>query len=207
MLLQVNPWLNSGETVVCFGDSLTENPAGYTGPLEIALRARGVTLVRAGRSGDKTPWALTRLETDVLARKPDAVCLFFGANDVRVGRALWADEPTVPPAAYESNLIWILHLCKLAGIAKFSIIPPLYRFEGPEYEAFGEIMLPYRQAARNAADAMQARFIPADIAFAEEWARHPGHTGLLLTSDGVHLNEPGCRILVRSILSSWGLGD
>lgn len=207
MRVQEMPWLRPGMTIVMFGDSLTENPAGYTKELEAALQKRGITMIRAGRGGDKTPWALTRLQSDVLARKPDAVCVFLGANDAAVGRGCWADEPTVPPEAYESNLVWILHLCKMAGIAKFSVIPPLYRFEGPAYEEFGESMLPYRQAARHAADAMAACFVPADIAFADEWARHPGHTGLLLTTDGVHLTAEGNRILTRCILTAWGLVD
>jgi lysophospholipase L1-like esterase len=199
------PWLRDGNTVVIFGDSLTENPNGYTKDLGAALSRRGITMIRAGRGGDKTPAALTRLQADVIDRKPDAVCVFLGANDAAVGRGCWADEPTVPPAAYESNLIWIMHLCKLAGIAKFSVIPPLFRFEGPAFEDFGESMLPYRQAARSAAEAMSACFVPADIAFADEWARHPGHTGLLLTTDGVHLTAEGSRILMERILAAWGL--
>jgi len=205
MLTFANPWLERGETMVCFGDSLTENPKGYTGRLQKELRARGIVMIRAGRSGDKTPTALTRIGHDVLRRKPDAVNIFLGTNDCVIGHGCWADEPTVPPAAYEANLKWMVHLCRQAGIAKVGITPPLFRLEGPAFAEFGEAMLPYRQAARAAADAMGARFAPADIAFAEEWARHPGHTGLLLTTDGVHLNETGCRLLVQSLLVAWGL--
>lgn len=205
MLTFVKPWLKPGETVVCFGDSLTANPTGYTCLLEEILRAKDITLIRAGRGGDKTPWALTRLTQDVIARQPDAVSIFLGANDCLIGHGCWADEPTVPPEAYESNLKWMVHLCRQAGIAKVSITPPLYRLEGPTYAEFGEAMVPYRQAARHAADAMRADFVPADIAFAEAWARHPGHTGLLLTTDGVHLNEIGNRLLVETMLAAWGL--
>lgn len=205
MLTCENPWLKPGETVICFGDSLTNSSPGYVGILEARLRPKGVTVVRAGRGGDKTPWALTRLQQDVIDRKPDALSIFLGANDAAVGRGVWADEPMVPPAAYEWNLIWMVHLCRLAGITKFSITPPLYRFEGPAWAEFGDVMGPYRQAARNAADAMKVRFVPADIVFAEEWARHPGHTGLLLTTDGVHLTEKGNQLLAQTMLAAWGL--
>jgi lysophospholipase L1-like esterase len=81
-------------TGVMFGDSLTENLDGYTKELEVVLHQRGISLNRAGRGGDKTPWALIRLQADILARKPDAVCVFLGANDAAVGRGRWADEPT-----------------------------------------------------------------------------------------------------------------
>ena len=199
------PWLNDNETLVCFGDSLTAAPAGYVRLLADALRPRGIKVINAGRGGDKTPWALTRLVPDVIERKPDAVSIFLGTNDCVIGRGRWADEPRVSPETYHGNLVWIVYLCRQAGIRKFSITPPLWRFEGAAWAEFGEAMLPYRQAARDAADECRARFVPADIAVANEWAKHPGHTGLLLTTDGTHLNEAGCRLLTDTLLSSWNL--
>jgi lysophospholipase L1-like esterase len=130
----------------------------------------------------------------------------LGANDAAVGRGKWADEPIVSPEAYRCNLVWIIHLCRMAGIEKFSITPPLYRFEGKNWAELGDIMVPYRLAAREAADEMKARFVPADIAFAEEWDRHPGHTGLLLTTDGTHLTPKGNQIVAKTMLETWGIG-
>jgi lysophospholipase L1-like esterase len=64
-------------------------------------------------------------------------------------------------------------------------------------------MAPYRLAAREAADVAGVRFVPADIAFAEEWGRHPGHTGLLLTTDGTHLTEKANKIVAETMLEAW----
>ena len=65
-------------------------------------------------------------------------------------------------------------------------------------------MRDYCLAAREAADDMRARFVPADAAFSEEWARHPGHTGFLLTVEGVHLTDAGNKILASTMIRTWG---
>jgi lysophospholipase L1-like esterase len=202
-----NPWLKRGDRLVCFGDSLTAATNGYVRMLTEALQPQGIEVINAGRGGDKTPWAMTRLERDVIARQPAALSVFLGANDAAVGRGCWADEPCVTPEAYRSNLVWMIHLCRLAGLKKFSITPPLWRFEGPGWAEFGDIMAPYCLAARQAADEMHAVLVPADTAFAEEWARHPGHTGLLLTTDGVHLTSKGNQIVADTMLRTWGLSE
>jgi lysophospholipase L1-like esterase len=201
------PLLEKGETLLCFGDSITASQTGYVKCLQERLADQDITVINAGRGGDKTPWALTRLQSDVIDRKPDAVSIFLGANDAAVGRAQWADEPTVTPEAYRCNIVWMIHLCRIAGIKKFSVTPPLYRFEGETWAEHGDIMVPYRMAARDAADQAKVRLVPADIAFAEEWARNPGHTGLLLTTDGTHLTEKGNQIVADTMLKTWGLNN
>jgi len=199
------PWLERGDRLVCFGDSLTACKTGYVEILDKELTTRGITVTNAGLGGDKTPWALTRLQADVIERKPSAVSIFLGTNDAAVGRGRWADEPVVTPEAYRSNLVWIVHLCRLSGIAKFSITPPLWRFEGESWREFGDIMAPYCLMAREAAAACGARFVPADIAVAEEWARHPGHTGVLLTCEGCHPTAEGYALIARTMMQAWGL--
>jgi len=205
MITFEDSFLKKGEKLLCFGDSLTASKTGYVKILQDRLGKLDIEVINAGRGGDKTTWALTRLQNDVIERKPDAVSIFLGANDAAVGRGVWADEPIVSPEAYRCNLVWIIHLCRMAGIEKFSITPPLYRFEDKSWAEFGDIMVPYRLAAREAADEMKARFVPADIAFAEEWDRHPGHTGLLLTTDGTHLTEKGNQIVAETMLKTWGM--
>lgn len=205
MLKTDGPWITAGDRLVLFGDSLTASPTGYVKLLVERLTPMGIEVKPAGRGGDKTPWALTRLERDVIAHKPTAVMIFLGANDAAIGRGKWADEPRVTAEAYRCNLVWIVHLCRLAGIGKFSIVPPLWRFEAEVYAEFGDAMASYCLAAREAADEARARFVPVDAAISEEWARHPGHTGKLLTTDGVHMNERGNRLVADAMLRAWGI--
>lgn len=199
------PWLVRGDRLAVLGDSITFNPSGYMQPLAARLAELGIETINAGVSGDKTVNALMRFERDVLEKNPTALFVFLGANDCRVGRNRWADEPRISPAGYADNLRWIVHIARQRGVKKCSLAPPLYRLEGEIYGKFGDIMHPYRLAAREAADDVRALFVPADTAFEEEWARHPGRTGLLLTCDGLHLCDKGIEVFVKSVLSAWNL--
>ena len=66
------PWLKEGETLLCFGDSLTASKVGYVKYLTEKLGAKGIKVINGGLSGDKTPMALTRIRQDVAEKKPDA---------------------------------------------------------------------------------------------------------------------------------------
>jgi len=201
------PWLHEGETLVCFGDSLTAAAEGYIAFLRQALEPRGIRVVNAGLPGDKTPAALTRLKTDVIAAKPDAVSIFFGNNDALIGRGVWRDEPGISPLTFEENLKWIVHLCRLqGGIGKFSINTVAPRLEGAQFLDFGEVNLAYCRAARNAADAMNTLLVPLDSAFTllrEENRSRMSPEGLLYTRDGLHMNNEGCRIIAEFMLREW----
>lgn len=205
-MIQYNePWLSRGDRLCCFGDSITHTADGYVSMIAGRLEREGVAVYNAGIPGDKTTSALVRLERDVVARKPSAVLIAFGANDARVGRGKWADEPTLSSETYQTNLVWIIHLCRQQGIRKFCVMPPCWRLEGDEWLENGDVYQPYCRAARTAAESTGSRFAPVDIAFADEWARHPGHSGLLLTGDGLHPTLQGHRLMADTLLRAWGM--
>jgi len=72
-----------GETVICFGDSLTEGVGAGSGEDYPSLLERQLKLpiVNAGRRGDTAADALSRVEQEVLARNPRLVIVLFGGND------------------------------------------------------------------------------------------------------------------------------
>jgi len=201
------PWLEKNDTLVCLGDSLTAAKDGYVKILEDKLKKLKIKVINAGVGGDKTPTALTRLRTDVIALKPDAVSIFLGANDAAVGRGVWADEPRVEPEAYKNNLIWIVHLCRLAGIKKFSIATPAFQFEGAALASYGNTLPRYCVAAREAAEESDSRLAPLDAMFAQEWLQNSGkaQSGLLLTRDGVHMTPAGNQLIASTMLTAWKL--
>jgi lysophospholipase L1-like esterase len=201
MLTFDSPWLAKGETLVCFGDSITASGV-YTGMLQAALKKYKIKVINSGVGGDKTPSALTRLKKDVTDHKPDAVSVYLGTNDSAVGRHQWADEPTVHPVAYKTNLIWIIHLCKLAGIKKFSVATPAWRFYGPAAFFQGDIMRGYCLMAREAADETESRLVPLDAAFE---AAHSGNGAGFFSPDGVHMTEKGARLIADTMLSAWSM--
>lgn len=199
------PWLKPGEKLVLFGDSITANENYYIKYLRAALEANGVTVVNAGVPGDKTPTALARIR-DVVAEKPDAVLVFFGANDSVIGRARWRDEPTVSPEAYRDNLVWIVHYLRQRGVGKLSIVAPTGRCEGDTLLEYGESCPPYAQMARVAADRADALLVPLDAVFAREHRKSAeGPAKLDLTRDGVHFSERGSRLAADAMLTAWNM--
>jgi lysophospholipase L1-like esterase len=203
MITLENSWLNEGDKLVCFGDSITYKTDGYVAHLTEKLSKKNITVINSGIGGDKTVNALARIKEDVIKHKPTAVSIFFGTNDACVGRGQWADEPRVEPIAYKTNLIWIMQLLKLSGITKWSITPPLYRPEGEVYAKFGDVFLPYRQLAREAAEEMAARFVSADIVFSKHWNGDNGYPDLNMTTDGIHLTDTANKLLANTMLDSW----
>lgn len=204
------PFLLPGETLVCFGDSLTQAKEGYVSVLQKELEKRSIKVINAGLGGDKTPAALTRLQEKVIDLAPDAVSLFFGSNDALIGKGKWRDEPVVDPVTYEDNLCWIIHLCRLRSekIRKFSINTILPRFEGHVYREFGLCSTPYCQAARRAADRMNARLVSLDVLFERLWqqnAAKASQDGLLYTIDGCHMTPEGYEIIAEAMLKEWNL--
>jgi acyl-CoA thioesterase-1 len=74
---------SQGTTVVCFGDSLTEGIGAENGGDYPSLLARQLPyrIVNAGRRGDTSADALSRLDREVLAHDPRLVVVFLGGND------------------------------------------------------------------------------------------------------------------------------
>lgn len=201
------PWLKEGETLLCFGDSLTsaKNP-GYVERLAAFLEPKGIRVVNAGLGGDKTPYALTRLRQEVIDVAPDAVSLFFGANDAVIGRGIWRDEPVVEPVTYRDNLVWMIHVCRLESqkIRKFSIAAPTGRMEGQSWIDFGDIRHEYCLAARKAAELADARFVPLDTRIdAVRETMAADEKGLKLTKDGVHMTAQGYALIADIMLETW----
>ncbi len=72
-----------GNTIVAFGDSLIQGVGATQSNLVDWLEAyTGYEIVRAGVSGETTEDALLRLDRDVVSRRPDAVIILLGGNDL-----------------------------------------------------------------------------------------------------------------------------
>jgi acyl-CoA thioesterase-1 len=74
---------STGETIICFGDSLTEGVGADMGGdyPSVLSRLIGFPVVNAGRRGDTTAQALERLPEAVLSKNPRLVIVFLGGND------------------------------------------------------------------------------------------------------------------------------
>jgi acyl-CoA thioesterase-1 len=74
---------SAGETVICFGDSLTEGVGAEPGEEypTILSRLLGMRVLNAGHRGDTTARALERIHTSVVNKNPRLVILLLGGND------------------------------------------------------------------------------------------------------------------------------
>lgn len=204
-VLLEKPFLEPGDKLVCFGDSLTARKEGYFHYLEEALAPRGIVLVNAGVSGDKTPAALTRLERDVLACSPTAVSIFFGTNDAVHGHGRWSHEPQVSWQALRDNLKWMVHLCRLRGIKKFSINSLPGENEGAPLAEYGS-RAQHICATRLAAEEAKTLLVPLDFVFGEGAKLHfaeRNEQGLYYTCDGMHHTPHAAELIAETMLHCW----
>ena len=74
---------SAGETIICFGDSLTEGVGAESGEEypTILSRLLGMRVLNAGHRGDTTARALQRVRTSVVNKNPRLVILLLGGND------------------------------------------------------------------------------------------------------------------------------
>jgi len=74
---------SAGETIICFGDSLTEGVGASAGEdyPSVLSRQLGSPVINAGLRGDTTAAALERLADEVLNKNPRLVILLLGGND------------------------------------------------------------------------------------------------------------------------------
>ncbi len=75
--------------VVFFGDSITQSgvkPGGFIDKMKEDMQKKGMAstyeLIGAGISGDKVYDLYLRMDNDVLAKSPDVVIIWIGVNDV-----------------------------------------------------------------------------------------------------------------------------
>lgn len=107
------------QRIILFGDSITAGAThGYptsifTDKLRQKLAPTQAEIMNRGVLGDNTQGGLARLQTDVLAHKPDLVVIFFGTNDVQV--------PKMTLQQYQNNLEIML---EKIGAAKSILITP-----------------------------------------------------------------------------------
>ncbi len=103
----------NGQTVCFYGDSITHGGRFHYVMFDYYLTRYPESVIsffNAGVGGDNAGAAMTRIEEDVLVRKPDVVALMFGMNDV--GRGNYVSDPsaeqlqrqTAAIAGYEQNM-------------------------------------------------------------------------------------------------------
>ncbi|MCM2373873.1 FAD-dependent oxidoreductase [Rhodopirellula sp. ICT_H3.1] len=182
------------ETVVCFGDSITRR--GYP---EIMGRMLGVDVINAGVPGHTSQQGLRRMESDVLAKRPDVVVIFFGTNDIRVDVT-----KHVPLDDYTANLRTMIKECRSRNCRVVMCTPPPINhdayFKRHRVEVFDQagglakLLSDYRDAVKDVAR-------ENDVPVVDLYGLLPSEPDWM-SPDGVHPSDEGNSIIAKHVAAA-----
>jgi len=201
--------LKKGDKIVFLGDSITAGgvgPKGYVTVIKKTLAEKkadlNVEIVGAGISGNKVPDLQKRLEKDVLAKKPTVVVIYIGINDVWHGEK----DPArgTPKDKFEAGLKDIIGKIQAAGARVVLCTPTVIGEKKPGTNNLDKLLDEYAEIGRGVAKETKA--VPCDLrkAFQDHISKNnPDDKDKgILTSDRVHLNEAGNKLVAETILKA-----
>jgi lysophospholipase L1-like esterase len=222
VVVQGKPDLARVHRIVMMGDSITQMgaaPKGYVtlvdGTLDATRPSDPFEVINVGISGQKAPQMLERFQRDVVDKKPDLVTLSVGVNDVWHGfrdfakgeRHPQGDLPAGDPLpTYLADVEKMVDMATGAG-AKVVLLSPTLVYEDLDC-AENRRMETYVRAEEDLAKRKGVGFINLfkmckDTVAA--YQKHAGRRQLLLTIDGVHMNDAGNALMADAILKYLGV--
>ncbi|KAF0201786.1 MAG: G-D-S-L family lipolytic [Bacteroidetes bacterium] len=192
--------------IVLFGDSITQmgnDPGGYIDLMRQAIAGKDLSdryeLIGEGIGGNKVYDLYLRLEDDVLAHNPDVVFIYIGVNDVwhkAWGTGTDADK-------FEGFYRALIRKIQATG-AKVVLCTPAVIGERTDFtnQLDGDLNK-YSVTIRNLAAEFNCSLIDLRRAFLDyNLKNNPENLEKgILTTDGVHLNEKGNRMVADAFLS------
>jgi lysophospholipase L1-like esterase len=199
--------VKSGEKIAFMGDSITQagaNPNGYVRLVISGLEAAGVKTeaIPAGISGHKSDQMLERLQRDALDKKPDWMTLSCGVNDV------WHGDNGVPLEPYKANITKIVDQCQAAGVKVMILTSTMIGEDEPNGN--NQKLAAYNSFLRDLAKEKNCLFadLNADMQAGIKAAGGGAPDGRVYTSDGVHMNPNGNKMMASGVLKAFALnGD
>ncbi len=215
--------VKSGEKIGFLGDSITAagwgNPAGYAKLIVAGLAANGVNVeaAPAGIGGHKSNNMLERLDRDVLSKKPQWMTLSCGVNDVWHGnKGVPLDEAQAAAnvyekrndsepdkGTYEKNITQIVERAQAAGVKVVILTATVIKEDLASEE--NKRLAPYNDFLRRLAKEKNLPLADLNAIFQEriKAVKQPGKN--VFTSDGVHMNIEGNKIMAAGVLQAFGL--
>ncbi len=194
--------------IVLFGDSITQagtQPGGYITLMQEILRKDGKSgsyeLIGAGISGNKIYDLYLRAEADVLTKNPDVVVIWVGVNDVwhksLLGTGTDSDK-------FEKFYRSLIKRFQEKGI-KVIVCTPAAIGEKTDFtnQQDGDLNL-YSNIMRNISETMNTGLLDLRKVFLgynlENNTQNVSKG--TLTTDGVHLNEKGNKLVAEQMLQA-----
>jgi len=194
--------------VIFFGDSITEagvRPGGYIDQIQTMLNAQNKTgdfeLIGAGIGGNKVYDLYLRMEADVLEKQPDMVFIYVGVNDVWHKKLFGTGTDADKFVKFYEAMIRKIQ----AGGSRVILCTPACIGEKTDCSNSldGELNQ-YSNIIRGLAKQFNLSLVDLRQTFTNYQAEHnPTNTDKgLLTTDGVHLNELGNKMVAEEM---WGV--
>lgn len=212
--------VKSGDKIAFLGDSITAggwgNPAGYVRLVIAGLEANGVKAeaIPAGISGHKSNQMLKRLDKDVLSKKPQWMTLSCGVNDVWHGPngvplddAMAAsgtyDNEVAARGTYKKNIAAIIDQAKAAGVKPVLLTATVIQENLGSKE--NGLLAPYNAFLRDLAKEKKIPLADLNTMFQARIRLENKPNTKVITSDGVHMNVEGNKLMAVGVLQAFGL--
>ncbi len=206
--------LKKGDRIVFFGDSITamaSAPNGFISLIKKSINAAhpdwGLEMINAGVSGNKVPDLQARLQASVLDKKPSMVILFIGANDV--GHWGVPRRTGTTKEQFESGLKEIIGKIKASGAQVVLCTPAVLgeKTDGTNSRGKDKMLDEYSDIDRRLAADLKLPLVDLHNAFTDYLkANNPENQEQgILTSDRVHLNSAGNKLVAEQMLKVFGV--
>ena len=202
----VSGTVGSRDTVVFFGDSITEQgaqPGGYVSLIRDSLTQRypGIQIVGAGISGNKVTDLEQRLDRDVLAKHPTVVVIYIGINDV--WHSVLPNLHGTPIGAYEQKLTGIIRKIQASGARVVLCTPSVVGEKRNGENQLDAKLDEYSGVSRKIAEETGSALCDLRKDFgAYETAHNVQDVDRgILTVDAVHLSPQGNKFVAQEIIS------
>jgi len=188
--------LTKGQVIAFFGDSITQSgakPGGYCRLIGEAIEKQrpelGVKIIYAGISGHKVPDLQSRLDRDVLSKRPTLVLIYIGINDV------WhsSQGKGTPKDRFELGLREMIAKILASGAKVVLCTPSTIGEKTDGSNPLDPMLEEYAAISRRVAEETGVTLCDLRKAFLAELQEHNPENKEqgILTSDGVHLNDAG----------------
>jgi lysophospholipase L1-like esterase len=203
------PHLKKGDRIVFLGDSITAGgvaPKGYVTLIKNALKEKypdlGIDVIGAGISGNKVPDLQRRLEKDVLSKKPTIVVIYIGINDVWHGENDPARGTTKDK--YEAGLLEIIGKIKDSGARVVLCTPTVIGEKKSGANKLDSRLDEYSEISRKVAKETGSQLCDLHKAFQDYVEKNNAENkeSGVLTTDRVHLNDAGNKLVADTILTT-----
>jgi len=209
--------VKSGDKIAFLGDSITAGgwgaPAGYVRLVIAGLEANGIKAepVPRGISGHKSDQMLARLGRDVLSQKPQWMTLSCGVNDVWHGLPLddamaksgTYDDKVATRGTYKKNITAIIDQAQAAGVKPVMLTATVIQENLASKE--NGLLAPYNAFLRELAKEKHLPLADLNAMFQERIKAENKPNVKVLTTDGVHMNIEGNKLMAIGVLQALGL--